>query len=61
MEKIFIIGAEICAILLSILCVYHYFASNCDGMVIFFFLVFAAMAIWCHKIQKHIKFDFKLW
>lgn len=61
MEKVLIISAEVCAVLLSILCVYHYFTSNCDGMVILFSIIFAGMAIWCHNLQKDIKFDFKLW
>lgn len=61
MGKIFIISAEICAIILSFLCVYHYFANDCSGMVMFFSFMFAVMAICCHKLQKGIKFDFKLW
>ena len=55
------IGSEICAAILSILCVYHYFASHCDGMVIFFAVMFAVMAVLCHKIQKSLRFDIKLW
>ena len=61
MEKICCIIAEICAVLLSILCVYHYFSIDSDGMILLFSLMFAVMALWCHKIQKDIKFDFKLW
>ena len=61
MEKVCIIGAEICAALLSILMIYHYFANDCDGVVLFFSILFAIMSVWCHKIQKDIKFDFKLW
>lgn len=61
MEKVLIIGAEVCAVLLSILCVYHYFTGNCDSSVVVFSIVFAIMAAWCHKIQKDIEFDFRLW
>ena len=60
MEKLFIIGAEICAFILSALCVYHYLAGNCENMVMLFSLMFAAMAVWCHRIQKLLKFDFRL-
>ena len=61
MEKLLIIGAGICNALLSILSVYYYCANHCDGMVLFFSLMFAVMAIWCYKIQKPLKFDFKIW
>lgn len=62
MEKLFMIMAEICAILLSILCVYHHFNSGYDSdIAILFSIVFAIMAIWCHSIQRTLRFDFRLW
>lgn len=61
MEKLLIILAEICSALLSILCVYHYFAHDNRGIIILFSLVFAGMAVWLHKIQRPLHFDFKVW
>ena len=61
MEKILYIIVEICAILLSLSMVYHYFVNHCDGMVLIFSGVFAWAAFWCHVIQKNTKFRSKLW
>lgn len=61
MEKLLIIGAEICAFILSILCVYHYCVNNSGGVAILFSIIFAVAAYVCHRIQKDLKFDFKLW
>ena len=61
MEKILVISVEVCAILLSALCVYTYF-KDYDGMVMFFSIMFAGMAVWCHGIQKSMKFTkCKIW
>lgn len=61
MEKLFMIAAEICAFILSLLCVYHWSEGHSGGMSLFFALLFMIMGAWCHKIQRTIKFDFRLW